>query len=213
MNVHCLDANIFLEIPIEEEDDGSLCTQLFDTPSIRYASKRIIEEVDSNYSLFIEAFNKLQKYFNKGNQNKRFISDRKKISNALMGKIRAIEDLIKKYRGAAKLHQLDKLKILFKKIVTERKNNIESELIPDSNNSELFNEVSGVMADDDDAWHITDSYTYSYDRFLMHFWSLDGHVIRPRRDIIGTLCTYSQIDRSQCHFDINHVREIDSFSF
>jgi len=51
MTIHCLDANIFLEISLEPEDDGDKCEKIFSKTCIRSTSSRILQEVDDNFNL------------------------------------------------------------------------------------------------------------------------------------------------------------------
>lgn len=75
MTTHFLDANIFLELNVNDEDYGEFCDTITDHSCDKTTNKRVLREVDDIKAVFLRTFNTLIKFFKKNIKKKRFISD------------------------------------------------------------------------------------------------------------------------------------------
>jgi len=205
LSAHFLDANIFLEINIDKYDYGKECDEIFNRDYNRHTSNKVMIEVNRMKDIVIESFNKLYRHYLKGKS--RFASD-KEISSSMMEKIREIEKWLKGYSGRSKRLLLNKLKQLFIETVEYRKNNILNPLIQDSGNTRLFKKISEIVTDHDDAWHITDAYTWCCNKCNLIFWSIDHHIVKPKEEILKCICEFGGVDRGSLPFDVLHIKDI-----
>ena len=104
-------------------------------------------------------------------------------------------------------------KALFIKTVENRKQKINSSLIPSSQNVSLYEKIIPIIIDESDAWHITDAYSWCTKKGTLSFWSMNGHIITPKEAIINAICIHHNIQIHQCLFDINHIRQVDTYNF
>jgi hypothetical protein len=110
--------------------------------------------------------------------------------------------------GSAKIHRLEWLKKYFLLTVEKRLNSLNS-IIPPSSNTVLYNQITSVITDTDDAWHVTDAYQYCISNERTIIWSIDGDIINPKDQIVSKICTYFGISRNACLLDISHIKFVD----
>lgn len=207
MTPHFLDANIFLELNVNDEDYGEFCDTITDHSCDKTTNKRVLREVDDIKAVFLRTFNTLIKFFKKNIKKKRFISD-SFIGEKDFNRIRDIENWVEKYYGAAKIHRLEWLKKYFELTVNKRLHSLNVKIISSSSDVGLFTEINSVMVDEDDAWHITDAYTWCITKGKILVWSIDDDIINPREQILSKICTYQGISRAKCLLDISHIKYV-----
>jgi hypothetical protein len=213
LTTHFLDANIFLELKIDDGDYGEFCDELFKKKCDKTTNNRILKEIKDIKELLEKCFDRLVIFYRKNNKMDHFISERK-ISEKDMERLRTIDDWINQtHGGKAKIQRLEFLKSYFIKTVESRTTCINIDIIPSSNNSTLYGKIYSVMSDPDDAWHITDAYTWCTSNGAILVWSIDKHVIGSREEILTVICDHGKITRSLCNLDIKHIKDIDTYRF
>jgi hypothetical protein len=202
-----LDANIFLELTVDESDYGEFCDKIFEGAYDRTATNRILIEVDRIKKIILNIFDKLIIFYTKNRSMDHFFSN-VKISERKMDRIRDIDKWVTEYHGGSKVLRLNWLKSEFEKTVSYRLTTLNLGLIPESTDNDLCQEVNLLTLNVDDAWHITDAYSWSCSNGLTLMWSIDNDVIGPREAILTTICRKKGISRALCNFDIKHIKDI-----
>ena len=207
MTTHFLDANIFLELNVDDGDYGEYCDIITDHSCNKITNKRVVKEVSDIKEIIINSYDTLIRFYKKNIKRKRFISE-KFINEKKFQRIRDIEKWVEDRFGSAKIHRLEWLKKYFLLTIEKRLNSLNS-IVPRSSNKALYNQITLVITDNDDAWHVTDAYQYCISNGRTIIWSIDGDIIDPRDQILSKICTHFGISRNACLLDISHIKFVD----
>lgn len=213
MTTHFLDTNLFIEINIEKGDYGEYCDILFEKKCNKTTNERILIEIDDIKEAFDKSFDKLITFYRKNLKMDHFISQRQ-ISEKEMDRLKNIDALINQtHGGKAKIQRLEFLKGYFLKTVHYRKQCLNTKTIPSSNDHLLYGSINSVMTDPDDAWHITDAFSWCCINGSTLIWSMDRGVVDPRDAILNAICSHRGINRTDCNLDITHIENVIIYKF
>lgn len=207
LSTHFLDANIFIELNVDDGDYGEFCDVITKHSCSKTTNNRVLKEVKNVKKTILRAFNRLIRFYRKNKGRNRFFTN-KQISQKDLDRIRDIEVWIDEHYGNAKIYRLQWLKNYFIKTVDERLKSLNLPII-ESNNNSLFQAISSVMDDDDDAWHVTDAYQWCTSHGKILLWSMDNHIIGPKKVIIQKICSFQGIPQNQCNLDIKHIKVVN----
>lgn len=207
MTSHFLDANIFLELNVDHGDYGEYCDIITDHVCNKITNERILKEVNDIKEIEINSYNTLIRFYKKNIKRKRFISE-KYINENKFQRIQDIEKWVEDKFGSAKIQRLEWLRKYYILTVEKRLASVNN-TIPPSSRDALYDEISSVMTDNDDAWHVTDAYQYCISNESTIIWSIDSDIIGPKEKILSIICVHFGISKNACLLKISHIKFVD----